>query len=527
MRKVRNKLFIQVLQNGVALAENEFSLTRKKYIRVGGERFAELRLPFYESTFKLFKISSGAAGAFIPKSAQGFIKRQDGFHGLEHKGQNQLMIHPGDFGKIEVNDLQVLFKISPIRQITKSTINSRIRMRDGIFSYIFQNTIEWRSTMIALLVSAACLWSWYRHLSEIAPTPKQKFEDLDTAYKIPFIHARHITNLPEAIRDQLDQSNWINQSIDYAKAFASVIFDWEDPKKSFFLTEPLNYYARLKSKQVDKTHQLIEERVIKDKSAKAVPGKSVLYVPSVTGESLEQLIHYTLAKMDLAHDAHERFLNQRIGLSKKFKDEVVIDLKPPTTAPDFIKLEEGQGYRQALAGPVDSLSDEEYMYEKGRLLAQKAYTSTLRDHFSTSIITIDTSDNFLSFLGEASVNSIDQKLMDLKSKAIDTGAKPKEPQILYGYINPKVVENTIAKYSHELKLCYELALRRNNDAKGKMEWSFEINTKGSIGKIKLLTSDIDDTQMVRCIQRKMASWVFPRPDRGKIEVTYPFHFSKG
>ena len=78
---------------------------------------------------------------------------------------------------------------------------------------------------------------------------------------------------------------------------------------------------------------------------------------------------------------------------------------------------------------------------------------------------------------------------------------------------------------YQLKLCYDVALRRDHAAQGTMEWSFRIDTRGQIYEIALISSTIKDEKMAQCIRQKLSKWRFPRPRHGSVEIRYPFQFA--
>ena len=95
---------------------------------------------------------------------------------------------------------------------------------------------------------------------------------------------------------------------------------------------------------------------------------------------------------------------------------------------------------------------------------------------------------------------------------------------LIGEIDPSLVEKTVSKNRFELQLCFELALRRNQQLNGTMEWRWMLDSQGTISNLELVSSSINDRPMIRCIQQKISKWRFPRPRRGAVEVRFPFNF---
>ena len=57
-----------------------------------------------------------------------------------------------------------------------------------------------------------------------------------------------------------------------------------------------------------------------------------------------------------------------------------------------------------------------------------------------------------------------------------------------------------------------------------MAWQWVVNTMGQISDIELVQSDLADNKLARCIRKKLASWKFPRAERGSVKVMHKFKF---
>jgi hypothetical protein len=121
-------------------------------------------------------------------------------------------------------------------------------------------------------------------------------------------------------------------------------------------------------------------------------------------------------------------------------------------------------------------------------------------------------------------DAFNQKLGLIQASIFD----PDKPKIvrepLIGTLDPKKIQETVDKYRFELQLCYELALRRNQQLAGSMEWQWHLDSTGEIYDIELLQTTIQDQQMIQCVKQKIASWSWPKPQKGSIQVSFPFYF---
>ncbi len=79
-----------------------------------------------------------------------------------------------------------------------------------------------------------------------------------------------------------------------------------------------------------------------------------------------------------------------------------------------------------------------------------------------------------------------------------------------------------------IRNCYESVLKVAPDLQGKMSVRFIVGTNGKIKSVTTtsVSSDLKNTSLTGCIEKKISDWIFPRP-RGKQDVTvnYPFVFN--
>jgi len=121
----------------------------------------------------------------------------------------------------------------------------------------------------------------------------------------------------------------------------------------------------------------------------------------------------------------------------------------------------------------------------------------------------------------------DQKLALLNASRWGEKDSAKPSRIIEpiaGIIDSKAVEKAISSGRFQLQLCFELSLRRNQTAKGSMEWQWKIDTQGKISSLSLLNSTMKDDELIRCVRQRIAGWKFPKARGGSVEIRYPFEF---
>ncbi|MFH1467735.1 MAG: AgmX/PglI C-terminal domain-containing protein [Pseudomonadota bacterium] len=92
--------------------------------------------------------------------------------------------------------------------------------------------------------------------------------------------------------------------------------------------------------------------------------------------------------------------------------------------------------------------------------------------------------------------------------------------------DPAKIKGTIAKYTGQVKACYELQLKSNPTLSGRIEMLWNINN-GRVTKVEVLDNSTDDDALAQCIAQKVRSWRFPTDLEPDAEVMYPFILSPG
>jgi hypothetical protein len=95
--------------------------------------------------------------------------------------------------------------------------------------------------------------------------------------------------------------------------------------------------------------------------------------------------------------------------------------------------------------------------------------------------------------------------------------------VLEGGISRYAINATIAKYLSQVRRCYEERLKVKPGIQGLVQTNFEINPAGKLNYAKVTGATLKDPQVLKCIQKKMMGWQFPKPKGAvKVPVKYPF-----
>ena len=88
------------------------------------------------------------------------------------------------------------------------------------------------------------------------------------------------------------------------------------------------------------------------------------------------------------------------------------------------------------------------------------------------------------------------------------------------------IRQAIQERIKEYKKCYDLALKKNPHASGKIEVKWLVKEGGKADKTQVFSSDFKDPEMENCVVGIVATTKFPEPPKEQIaEVKFPFVFS--
>ncbi|HEY8377388.1 MAG TPA: AgmX/PglI C-terminal domain-containing protein, partial [Nannocystis sp.] len=91
-----------------------------------------------------------------------------------------------------------------------------------------------------------------------------------------------------------------------------------------------------------------------------------------------------------------------------------------------------------------------------------------------------------------------------------------------GALDQDIIRRIVRAHINEIRYCYEQALRRDPRAKGRVQLRFVIGNDGKVQSAAVGENTLRDAAVAACMAGAVRRWLFPRPERGSVTVTYPF-----
>jgi TonB family protein len=97
-----------------------------------------------------------------------------------------------------------------------------------------------------------------------------------------------------------------------------------------------------------------------------------------------------------------------------------------------------------------------------------------------------------------------------------------------GGLSREAIRTTIRANIAEVRDCYETALLRSPELRGRVNVTFVIGPDGSVTSAEVSESTLGSGLVETCIASRVRRWHFPTPDpAGSVLVTYPFVLDSG
>ncbi|HEY0133910.1 MAG TPA: AgmX/PglI C-terminal domain-containing protein [Nannocystis sp.] len=96
-----------------------------------------------------------------------------------------------------------------------------------------------------------------------------------------------------------------------------------------------------------------------------------------------------------------------------------------------------------------------------------------------------------------------------------------------GQLDKDQISGVVKAHISEIRACYNQALSKDPQASGKIVIDFTIGDKGTVTKTAVAESSMKDAAVPTCMSAAIEGWLFPKPDGGSVEVTYPFVLEPG
>jgi TonB family protein len=96
-----------------------------------------------------------------------------------------------------------------------------------------------------------------------------------------------------------------------------------------------------------------------------------------------------------------------------------------------------------------------------------------------------------------------------------------------GALDRDIIRRVVRAHVDEVRYCYNEGLQHDPGLEGGVVVRFTIGESGSVIESTLADSTLADEDVATCIVSAVTRWSFPKPEHGKVVVTYPFQLSPG
>jgi TonB family protein len=100
------------------------------------------------------------------------------------------------------------------------------------------------------------------------------------------------------------------------------------------------------------------------------------------------------------------------------------------------------------------------------------------------------------------------------------------PEVIGG-LDTDVIRRAVRAHINEVRGCYNKALARDPNAKGRVAVAFVIDDKGRVLAAHVRESTMKDPAVGTCIAAAVKAWRFPKPRTATVNVVYPFILEPG
>lgn len=538
-KSIPNHLILEVLQNGEVQDRYSRSIRHSGKIRIF-HKGAQLNLPLFPFSRPIEVCEVREQSAIIQPDSNwsGFIYSDGTLIDLEsaNSRMREYRLKPGDKASLKFLGLDVLIKIATPAKPKYNAVKTDRAYR-GSLSRLFlpdkhDFTVLGMAAMAALVIFGGVI---YGLLHRPDSRPRSLF-DLKAEYVIPFINPGHIETLPEALQDKLNRRTPLKALAQHYGSLALLVSGL-DTNGPFDRLKPLateRIIASHEDAQQRRTQLQLQQKQANHLSSQRA-GASIVSVPAVIGESYPGRVKRTIDKLTLYHQSLEATLAARRKVVAEFREDIEYQFGNYRGVGGGGK---GKSHDEiAKIGVFGLKTDEETMYLQAQSLANVAekVRKKIREHRSPSIapahlqepIGIPAVFGTLNYELPINFAALDAKLREIPAGDIGGGTQPgKVREPLIGEIDPHLIEELVQSRKFELQLCFELALRRNQNLAGSMMFQWRLDSRGTLSDLELLSSSIADRPMISCVKNKIASWRFPRPKRGSVQIKYPLVFEK-
>jgi hypothetical protein len=522
-------LFAQVVKNGAVHADARIPLRSRRDLAVS-QKSGPLRVEHISISADV-PLGRVDKGRFIlnPEQWTGFASSKGTV--VEYHPKSPRMeceMFPGDFASLQHGEFSIVIKLGapPKRERVKVKLDSQYAPKP--FSLLIQSVAEGRAFIGAALFSTVIVASFVLAVLKYnRPVPKE-LEDLQEQYSLRFIDPEHLRLTPESLQTNYSSADFVPAITKYYRALAAMLLGQDYAHISLQPKNSVEFHKKTIQSWSDELSASLEAQREIESEIESRPSWSLPMVPVVHENSMTLGASRIMGLLGKHHKALEENLALRRLTSVQYKNE-----DTSYSDSDYRGAQSGKKAQEALSKihVLEVAGPEELMYRRAEDLSLQASYQQLKTGDArvakgdkrpgAGLIKMPKNFEFASITNMINWRG-DRRFSQLMGAEL---GKEKPTFRITGTLPSNLIEAEINKKKYELQLCYELALRRNHNASGSVEWSWVIDKRGKPQEINLLADSIKDREMTACIRRKLSQWSFPRPENGSVKVRFPFQFT--
>jgi hypothetical protein len=530
------RVFAELHQNGVLMASVDKPLWRHTSMKITNHYRGDLAIPLYplSKDIEFLRVSGKYATFHSDQPWDGILTSQGTVHYLSSSNRRQvdLELYPGDYASLSMGDLTLLLKIAK-PQLKSTFAKFDKRYQGNLSALLWSSATERRVAAFSLFLAICLVGGFVGGLLARPDDRPRRFEDLSTNYILPFVAPDHLINAPESLQFNIDRSKLVHSVVDFYRAYTEMLLGVSVEKSQYLPASAIKLYKDWHRDQELSIQEVTDVRTKADQKTLEENGAALIAFPSVIGETYQAKLLRIIDKLEISHYGKSLALDRRRAVTEGLaKDQPY----------DYVNYREKRGLDEkvlkqlASIRPWQTLTDEGLMYAEAQRLARLARdfqastrgsgpAKALLNAANSKSITLDPSLGYTSFDDRFLGIDFDKKMRQLSGKSAQKVGKQVAKEPLIGEIEPQLVKRFIKNQGYELRLCYELGLRRDPQMQGFMDWRWVIDSRGLPTEVLLVQSEIRDRQLASCISEKIERWRFPRPRRGSVEIVHRFTFN--
>lgn len=533
----KNFLHVSVYWGGAELGSFSKPLARAGGVTAGKGFLADIKSVIWPRWDNLEIVRKTKSGLILNPNVpwDGVISTARGTHVLHALKPTRKIfeISAGTSASLRLDDMSIAIRVGPVHKLAEKRLPPAKGYRASPFSMLADRPIEWTVLAVAFIAAGIIALSARSTLKSRDNDTFNGLAELPAVNLLPFISQKHLAEAPNVIQFSLDRFDYVHNVWRYYTEFARTLgFGEPQSEKPLLFESVASEYKQLLSDQLA-TIKSAEARQVSEIKATS-PRRGLISVPTVKGESIDGKVLRILDKISLLSAASQEIATKRINVSETFEKDLGLVKEEKEEKPS------NEAFEKIAQGYLGIESDDKMQASLAKSSAARAALSQI-DLFGEDRLrfgAVDCCDKpagaplnqsgltWLSPSDSYGGEPLTVATLKVSTWGSPTSDNPRIEEPMAGKLAPALVERTISAGRYQLRLCYELALRRNQALKGSMEWRWQIDTQGRISNLDLLQTSIKDDELVRCVYDKIANWKFPKPKGGSVEIRYPFEFSR-